>query len=272
VIAVLVACLLGCVVTLAWPRAGALTRLAGDRPAFRLGGLPRLRMPVSALGRRGVLGAAAVAALAGLLLGGPVAALVGAVYAGLGTAEWVRRAGRKQVAVARAASLDGLTGLVADLRAGLPPALASQGPLVSVGPLVPAGPLDTGRSLFSAASRDRGTPLAGDRRITRLTGAVWQLAERTGAPAADLLERIETDARAADRAAASASAQAAGAQVTALLLAALPLGGIGLGYSIGADPLHILLRTPLGAACAIAALLLQCAGLLWARRLVEGPR
>ncbi len=197
-------------------------------------------MPVTSLGRRGVLGTAGLVALVGLLLGGPVAALIGAVYAGLGTAEWMRRAGRKQIAAGRAAALDGLSGLVADLRAGLPPA--------------PTGSLD------------------GDGRISRLTGAVWRLAERTGAPAADLLERIETDARAADRAAASASAQAAGAQVTAVLLAALPLGGIGLGYSIGADPVHTLLRTPLGAGCAIAAVLLQCGGLQWSRRLVEGPR
>ncbi|WP_436524622.1 type II secretion system F family protein [Actinoplanes sp. HUAS TT8] len=241
-IAVLVVCLLGCAVALAWPRAGVLARLSGARPAFRLGTLPRLRMPVSELGRRGVFGAAGLAALAGLLLGGPVAALIGAIYAALGMAEWLRRAGRKRVAAGRATALDGLSALVADLRAGLPPAL------------VAAGPLD------------------GDGRLTHLTGAVWRLAERTGAPAADLLERIESDARAVDRAAASASAQAAGAHATAVLLAALPLGGIALGYSIGADPLQILLRTPLGAACAIAAVLLQCGGLRWARRLVEGPR
>ena len=107
-------------------------------------------------------------------------------------------------------------------------------------------------------------------RIGRLTSSVWQLAERTGAPAADLVERIEADARAADRAAASAAAQAAGAQATALLLAGLPVGGIGLGLAIGADPVHVLLRTPIGAACAIGAVLLQCGGLLWAERLTGG--
>jgi tight adherence protein B len=111
---------------------------------------------------------------------------------------------------------------------------------------------------------------AGDARIAHLTAAVWRLAERTGAPAADLVERIEADARAADRAGASAAAQAAGAQATAMLLAALPLGGIGLGYSIGTDPLEILLHTRAGAACAVGAVLLQCAGLWWADRLVSG--
>jgi tight adherence protein B len=100
---------------------------------------------------------------------------------------------------------------------------------------------------------------------------VWRLAEQTGAPAADLVERIEADARAADRARAGAAAQAAGAQATALLLAALPLAGIGLGYTIGADPLQVLLHTPLGAACAVGAVLLQCGGMLWADRLANGP-
>ncbi|BCY05180.1 hypothetical protein [Actinoplanes sp. L3-i22] len=235
--------LLGCVAVLAWPRPGVMTRLAGERPAFRLGGLPRLRMPVTALGRRGVFGVAGLAALVGLLLGGPVAALVGAVYGGLGMAEVVRRAGRKQVAARRSAALDGLSALVGDLRAGLPPLLVASG-----------GALD------------------GDRRLAQLSGAVWRLAEHTGAPAADLLERIEADARAADRSAATAAAQAAGAQATALLLAALPLGGIGLGYSIGADPLQVLFRTRVGAACAVGALLLQFGGLQWARHLVDGAR
>jgi tight adherence protein B len=109
-----------------------------------------------------------------------------------------------------------------------------------------------------------------EQRIAGLTAAVWRLAERTGAPAAELVERIEADARAADRGRASAQAQAAGAQATALLLAALPLGGIALGYGIGVDPLQVLLHTALGAACAIGAVLLQCAGLLWADRLAGG--
>ena len=100
---------------------------------------------------------------------------------------------------------------------------------------------------------------------------MWRLAERTGAPAAELVERIEADARAADRAHASAAAQAAGAQATALLLAGLPLGGIALGYGIGVAPLQILFHTALGGACAVGAALLQTVGLLWADRLAVGP-
>ena len=87
---------------------------------------------------------------------------------------------------------------------------------------------------------------------------------------ADLIERIEADARASDRAKLSAVAQASGASATAMLLTALPLGGIGLGYSIGGDPLHILLWTKLGATCAVAAAGLQCSGIEWSDRLIRG--
>jgi tight adherence protein B len=170
-----------------------------------------------------------------------VAAVVASVYVGLGGRAVLRRTRRRRAVVARRDALDGLVALAADLRAGL--VAAGSGPVGSTG-------------------------VGG--RLGQLTTAAWRLAERTGAPVADLVERIEADARAADRAAASAAAQAAGAQATALLLAALPLGGIALGVAIGADPVHVLLHTPIGAVCAIAAVLLQGGGLLWSDRLAAG--
>lgn len=105
----------------------------------------------------------------------------------------------------------------------------------------------------------------------RLARAAVRLADRTGAPLAELLERIEADARAADRGRAAAAAQAAGARATAWLLAALPFGGIGLGYAIGVDPVAVLLHTPVGGASAVAAVALQIGGLLWAERLGAAP-
>jgi tight adherence protein B len=226
-----------------WPGEPARDRLPGRRhiavdPArFRRAGLRLLAGP----GWRPTL---TVAGLTGVPVGlsaGPVAGTVAAVYTAVIVHEWRRRVARKQATAARVASLDELSTLVADLRAGIPAAVL-------------------------AAERGE-RPRAG--RLGRLTEAVWSLAERTGAPAADLLERIEADARAADRSAKKALAQAAGAQTTALLLAGLPLAGIGLGIGIGVDPLGVLLGTPLGAACAFSALLLQCGGLKWAQRLSE---
>jgi tight adherence protein B len=229
---------------LAWMRRSPLRRLRGA-PSRRIPDPAAVRERLARLGttdpRRLTLLTAAAAGGIGMLAGGPVAAVVLAAYSVFGVRVTLRRWARKAVDARRSRCLDDLCALAAELRAGLPP--------------------------------QRVAVVHGDDRISELTGAVWRLAERTGAPAADLVERIESDARTADRAARSAAAQAAGAQATAMLLAALPLGGIGLGYSIGADPLYILLHTRLGAACAIGAVLLQCAGLLWADRLVAGaPR
>ncbi|MBL7260967.1 hypothetical protein JKJ07_42450 [Actinoplanes sp. LDG1-01] len=181
-------------------------------------------------------GGVTVAVVTGLLAGGPAGAVMAGAYAALAGRALIRRARRRREAAERAAALDALAALAADLRAGLPPA---------------------------------SSPGSGDR-LRRLTGSVWRLAERTGAPAADLVERIEADARAADRAGASAKAQAAGAHATAMLLACLPVAGLGLGAAMGADPLRVLLHTPLGAACGLVAVGLQAGGLLWSERLVGG--
>ena len=240
--------LLAAAAAAAWPMRRDLDRLgepARRRPPIDVAAL-RARLAGLAHARPGRLmgWGSAAAAGAGFVLGGWVAASVAATYGALALRGVTRRARRQSEAAARSRSLDDLCSLAADLRAGLPPAAVGRVP--------------------GAAAR------GGDPRIAELTAAVWRLAERTGAPAADLVERIEADARAADRARASAAAQAAGAQATAILLAALPAGGIALGYSIGTDPLGILLHTGLGAACALGAVALQCAGLLWADRLVTG--
>lgn len=185
--------------------------------------------------RRLVLVGAAGSGLLGLFASGPVAGLVVAVYAGLAVHAGLRRPAARAAVRLRREQLDALASLAADLRAGLP--------MVTT---------------WSAAEPDR---------LSRLVAATVGLAEQTGAPLADLVDRIVADARATDRGQAAAAAQSAGAQATAWLLAALPAGGIALGYAIGVDPIRILLHTPTGAGCAVGAVGLQLAGLAWARRL-----
>ncbi|WP_167667356.1 type II secretion system F family protein [Micromonospora narathiwatensis] len=188
--------------------------------------------------RRGLLPAVLLGGGTGAVLGGPVAAIVLAVY-GVLAARAVRRRRERQLADrARRRELDQLCALAADLRAGLPV---------------------------------EGAVADGPHRIARLARAAVRLADRTGAPLAELLERVEADARAADRGLAAAAAQAAGARATAWLLAALPLGGIGLGYAIGVDPVAVLLHTTVGGGSALAAVALQFGGLLWAERLGATP-
>ncbi|MFJ5616107.1 hypothetical protein [Micromonospora sp. NPDC093243] len=197
----------------------------------------------------------------GGLLAGPVAAAALAGYGLLGVRAAVRWQVTRSVERARRRRLDQLAGLAADLRAGLPvPALGGAA----------TAPTVEGADQPVAHVATAGRPEPGGR-LDRLASAAVRLADRTGAPLAELLERIEADARSTDRGLAAAAAQAAGARATAWLLAALPLGGIGLGYGIGVDPVRVLLHTPIGAACTLLAVALQAAGLFWAERLAGTP-
>jgi tight adherence protein B len=197
------------------------------------------RLLVSIPPWRTVLLVAVLVGVAGALVGGPVGAIAAATYAGLAARGFLRRRAGVVADRVHRRQLDELCALAADLRAGLPPSVAM-------------------------------LPAEAPGRVVELARAAVRLAEQTGAPLADLIERIEADARAMDRGLAAAEAQAAGARATAWLLAGLPLGGIALGYGIGVDPLRILLYSPLGAACALGAIALQLAGLAWAGRLSAG--
>ncbi|WP_247683946.1 type II secretion system F family protein [Micromonospora sp. D93] len=180
----------------------------------------------------------------GAVVGGPVAAVAMAGYGTLAVRAVLRWRANRSAERDRRRALDQLCGLAADLRAGLP---------------VPHA-LDLADIEHAGAGR-----------LGQLTSAAVRLADRTGAPLAELVERIEADARATDRGLAAAAAQAAGARATAWLLAALPMGGIGLGYGIGVDPVAVLLHSTVGGACAIVAVALQIVGLLWAERLGATP-
>jgi len=193
-------------------------------------------MDIPPMGLVGVVAAAAIGAAA---VGGPVAGVATCAYGTVAARGVARGRARRERDRARIRLLDALGAAAADLRAGLPvtQALPTSG-----------GEQDPLWSRVAAAST---------------------VAERTGAPLADVIERIEADARSADRARAAASAQLAGARATAWLLAGLPAGGIALGYAVGADPLAVLLYTPIGAVCAVGAIALQLAGLAWANRLAR---
>ncbi|MFI6783896.1 hypothetical protein [Micromonospora sp. NPDC050276] len=180
----------------------------------------------------------------GAVVGGPVAAVAVAGYGTLAVRAALRWRSNRCAERDRRRGLDQLCGLAADLRAGLP---------------VPQA--------FEVAAVERD----GSSRLAQLTSAAVRLADRTGAPLAELVERIEADARATDRGLAAAAAQAAGARATAWLLAALPIGGIGLGYGIGVNPVAVLLHSTVGGACAVVAVALQVVGLLWAERLGATP-
>jgi tight adherence protein B len=190
-----------------------------------------------------------VMAAAGWAVGGWVLAAVLSAYAACGAVmlrHWLL--GRDQAAAHRDV-VDAVAGLAADLRAGAGVARA----MAAVEPVVDR-----------AAVAGAGAGLVAVR-----IGAAIAVAEASGAPLAEVLERLDAHLRAADRARATAAAEAAGAHASAGLLAVLPVAGVGLGTVIGVDPWHVLLRTPIGAAAFLAAVGLQLAGLAWSVRLAR---
>lgn len=189
---------------------------------------------------------AGIGAMTAGVAAGPVAAVLGAVYAAVPMLIASGRRRDRSRDRAAAGAMDLLATIAADLRAGADPAIVIAGTTPSM-----------------RASGREGTMLA-----DRVAAAV-RVAEITGARLADVLDRLETDARGLARARGIAIAQATGAEATAWLLAALPIAGIALGYGIGADPLRVLLHTRIGAVCALAAVSFQITGLVWSRRLIR---
>jgi tight adherence protein B len=234
------------------------------------------------------VGTAVAAGVAGAV-GGVVAAVIAGWYTLLGLRALRRAIVERSVTAARTATLDALGGLAADLRAGAPAPAAAEAvrAMLAVGTgLSPgAGSRPAGRPPAAAGNATVSDPavnvavvndavvndaVVNDAVIQRVAGrlaAACEVSERLGAPLADLLDRVESDLRNAERVRAAVAAQTSGARASAALLATLPVAGIGLGYAMGARPGHALLHTPLGAACALGALLLQSAGLGWTGRL-----
>jgi len=194
-----------------------------------------------------VLIATTSATVAGIAAG-PTAAMIAAAYAAAATAIVAARQRARDDAKAFQEAIAAVGAVAADLRVGADPMVA------------------VARSRSSLVTSGS----AGD--ISRRLDAAIRVADESGAPLADVLDRLETDARVLARSRASATSQAAGAQATALLLAALPIAGIALGEGVGADPVHVLLHSPLGAACAGGAMGFQLAGLAWTQRLANSIR
>jgi tight adherence protein B len=226
---------------------GVLRRQHRPGPSGRLRALarPEALLALSA-GRTRPVVAAVVAAVgvAAAAAAGAVAGLVSAVYAGVAAVAALRSLRGRAEARNLTGAVEAVGMLAADLRAGLP---------------VPAA-LDAARDTVDRVPR-----------VAARVAAALEVADRTGAPVADVLDRLDADLRAAARLRAAMVAQAAGSRASAWLLAVLPVAGIVLGPVVGADSLQVVLHTPLGASCVCAAVVLQLSGLAWSFRLARGP-
>lgn len=99
--------------------------------------------------------------------------------------------------------------------------------------------------------------------------AAWEVADRSGAPLADVLDRYADGLLAQEEAADARAVALAGPRATSRVLVILPVAGIGLGVLIGADPVTVLTQTTIGRWCAAFGTALAVVGWWWSRRLVQ---
>ncbi len=249
---------------LARPPGGWVLRARlGPRTAPRPGG----RRPVGplvgiALVATVVAGAVATSRVSLVIV---VASVVGAALFALRQAR-ISRA-RSAAVRTRAQTIAALDLLAAELRAGILPrhaihALADDAPSIRAAAAAAAHGGDVVAAL-RAASAEPGAGAMAD-----LAGA-WQVAERAGAPLAHVLDRVATAVRDDAEVDRDVQAEAAPARATGRLMAVLPVVGLSLGAGMGADPVHVLTGTVVGASCLAGGLLLACVGVMWVDRIVS---
>jgi len=166
----------------------------------------------------------------------------------------------------RAQTIAALDLLAAELRAGILPrqaieTLADDAPSLRPAAVAAARGGDVVAAL-RAASAEPGAGALAD-----LAGA-WHVAERAGAPLADVLDRVATAVRDDAEVDREVQAEAAPARATGRLMAVLPVLGLSLGAGMGANPVHVLTGTVVGAMCLAGGLVLACAGIVWVDRIV----
>ncbi|MET9604052.1 type II secretion system F family protein [Streptomyces sp. NPDC006512] len=252
--------------------------LAGGGAVFP-GGPPRVLRWAAAVRVRAVRWpewAGPAAAVAVALWGGSVIPLLlGAASVPL-LRRWLRAREGERARAARAAEVTALCGaVVGELRAGAQP---GQALTVALRRTVagPGGPGAAEAGVLAAAAFGGDVPGA-LRQAAREPGAeglagmaaCWRVSVDGGAGLAAGLDRLEGALRAERDREESLRAQLAGARSTAVVLALLPLVGLLIGTGLGADPLRVLLHSPMGWGCLVAGGVLEALGLLWCRRIVR---
>lgn len=254
--------------------AAAVTVAGGPRGGPRVS---RLAPPAGRPRRRGARAAAltgAALALAGgtTAVGGTTAGVLAAVALVVGGTAGVlltarsrdQRRLRAEAEVARACAL-----LAAEVRAGRPPEAAVD---VVAGDCAVFAPAAAALSVGDDPARTWRDEAArpGCAGLDDLARA-WQVSRSCGAPMAPSLDHV---AAALDREAEvgrTVRGELASAQATGRLMSVLPLVGVGLGYTIGGDPLDFLLGSGVGLVCTVVATVLACLGILWTHALGRQP-
>jgi tight adherence protein B len=234
----------------------------GGRPIHDVRRLGRLG-PVAVVVAGGVAAAPVLRPAPHLFV---VAITVGLVaWAGVVLVRRTRR--RSRQAARRREVVDLCDGLVAELRAGQPPGRALDWVARSWPELEHASALarmggDVPLAMRQAAGQPGAEPFA-------QVAAGWQVAHRTGASLADVLDRLSRSLRADEDVRREVSASLGPTRATGRLLALLPLFGLGLGVTMGADPVSVLLGTTFGSLCLAIGAGLAVSGLFWVERIAD---
>ena len=175
---------------------------------------------------------------------------------------------RKRRAHARAALREAFAEVVADVRAGQPPARALSRALADRDASIAPRTLAATRWSGDVVSALRDDSRASGQPILASAAACWSVASAQGAGLADALDRIVMQDRRAEEVRRQLEAHLAAPRATARMLALLPALGLLLGVAIGGDPLGWLLGTPPGWACLALGVVLIAVGLAWATRIV----
>ncbi|WP_051215578.1 type II secretion system F family protein [Granulicoccus phenolivorans] len=97
----------------------------------------------------------------------------------------------------------------------------------------------------------------------------WQVSTRTGAPMGETLATVADTLRTDHEVDLVVSGELAAPRMTGRLLAGLPLAGIGLGYTLGGDPIGFLTGSLPGQLGLVVGIGLTCLGVLWTERLAN---
>jgi tight adherence protein B len=228
----------------------------------------RFRTGAQALPTRTLLAVAGVAGLVtAVLVRTRSVILVGVVTALAGGLARLRILALRRATAAerRSRVIETCDLLAAELRAGLPAGRALTHASLEWPVLEPV----------AAAARLGGDVPAALRQVAQVPGAdamaavaaAWQIAERSGAGLASVLDRM-VDALRADEAVRREVAAALGPpRATARMLATLPCFGLLLGIGLGGNPVGFLLDTTPGLACLSVGVALALAGLAWVEHL-----
>lgn len=201
---------------------------------------------------------AASTALSGLrgLAFGLVACLVGGTVGGL----WTRHRRRARALETRREVVQAAETLAGLIRVGRVPASALQGatdtPVLAEARAEQALGGDVADALLRAARRPGAEGLAD-------VGRAWRVAQLTGASLTQALDAVARALADDEEVASTVAAELAAPRATGRVMAVLPLIGLGLGYSLGGDPVRFLVSNPFGNLCLVGGVGLACAGVWW---------